>query len=175
MHRTYFKVFMRTLVKFLMTVFCLFSVSCCYGEAGKGKLRKNDRKESSYKTAVLWESLKQATEASQKDGKPICLFFTGSDWCIWCIRMEKQIVGTSEFASFSRQNLHMVQIDFPQSTQLDESIKQQNRLLKQKYDVSGFPEMVFIDTDGKVLARAGYEPGGANPFIVKLKKELSIR
>ncbi|WP_213357451.1 disulfide reductase DsbH [Chlamydiifrater phoenicopteri] len=170
---------MRVLVKVFVAVFCLFSVSCCYGGTGKNSLKKVSYDGASMHkkdhAAIAWESLKEATEASQRDRKPICLFFTGSDWCIWCIRMEKQIMSTPEFANFSRKHLHMVLVDFPQSTPLDESTKQQNRLLKQKYNVNGFPELVFIDSEGKVLSRQGYEQGGARPYISKLKRELSIK
>jgi protein disulfide-isomerase len=32
--------------------------------------------------------------------KPLLLFFTGSDWCGWCIRLQKRGFKTPEFATY---------------------------------------------------------------------------
>ncbi|WP_407365673.1 disulfide reductase DsbH [Chlamydia pecorum] len=120
-----------------------------------------------------WESYKDAKHQSQLDGKPICLYFTGSDWCVWCEKMEEEILSSSAFVNFATKHLHMVKIDFPKSP--NQKHLEPNRYeLKKSYDVLGFPTMVFIDADGKELARSGFEYGGGEAFVKKLKAALGI-
>ena len=45
--------------------------------------------------------------------KLIILKFSGSDWCIPCIRMEKNIFSNSVFTTYADGNLIMVNADFP--------------------------------------------------------------
>ena len=41
---------------------------------------------------LYWESnVNKAIEVSKKTKKPMLLFFTGSDWCGWCIRLQKEV------------------------------------------------------------------------------------
>lgn len=40
---------------------------------------------------VVWHTdVKKAVEIAKKEDKPIFFFFTGSDWCGWCIRLQKK-------------------------------------------------------------------------------------
>ena len=39
----------------------------------------------------------KAAELSIKSGKPILANFTGSDWCGWCIRLQKEVFITPKF------------------------------------------------------------------------------
>ena len=37
---------------------------------------------------LKWENnMKTAIERSQNEQKPLFLFFTGSDWCGWCMKL----------------------------------------------------------------------------------------
>ena len=54
---------------------------------------------------LTWETnINKAIEVSNKTNKPLLLFFTGSDWCGWCIRLQKEvlkfILPSSNFTSF---------------------------------------------------------------------------
>lgn len=122
--------------------------------------------------SIQWETYQEAVEQSKRDSKVIGLFFTGSDWCIWCKKMEEQILRSPEFIQFANQNLHMVEVDFPQSTRQSESMKKENQSLKNTYQVSGFPTLVFIDSQGKEITRMGFEYGGGANFVSKIKMKL---
>ncbi|AAD19064.1 putative thioredoxin disulfide isomerase [Chlamydia pneumoniae TW-183] len=124
---------------------------------------------------LQWESYAEALEHSKQDHKPICLFFTGSDWCMWCIKMQDQILQSSEFKHFAGVHLHMVEVDFPQKNHQPEEQRQKNQELKAQYKVTGFPELVFIDAEGKQLARMGFEPGGGAAYVSKVKSALKLR
>ena len=53
--------------------------------------------------AQTWEkNFEIAKERSAREGKNIVLCFSGSDWCIPCIKLEKTIWESKEFASYSQ-------------------------------------------------------------------------
>ena len=42
---------------------------------------------------LTWHTdMSKATDISIKENKPMFLFFTGSDWCGWCIRLQKEVL-----------------------------------------------------------------------------------
>jgi thioredoxin-related protein len=45
-------------------------------------------------------------------------------------------------------------------------LKKQNNALQEQYQVQGFPTLVVLDPEGKVIKRqSGYIPGGPKGFI----------
>ncbi|EPP37005.1 Disulfide bond reductase DsbH [Chlamydia avium] len=162
---------MKHILQGSLIVFCLLSTLPCFGER-----RCSQTHASNYlvkATSLKWLTYQEAIEQSEKDKKTIALFFTGSDWCIWCKKMEDQILRSPEFIQFASQNLYMVKIDFPQSKQQSESVKQENQFLKNKYQVRGFPTLVFIDSQGNEQAQMGFEYGGGENFVNKIKMKLN--
>src|SRR5881409_3270476 len=53
----------------------------------------------------------QATAKAQ--GKIVLVDFTGSDWCGWCMRLNKEVFSTAEFDAFASANLVLVRWIFP--------------------------------------------------------------
>ena len=50
---------------------------------------------------LVWHTdLMKATELAQKENKSIMLFFTGSDWCGWCKRLQKKMRRNKKRKSF---------------------------------------------------------------------------
>ena len=48
---------------------------------------------------LVWHTdVNKAVDISAKTKKPLLLFFTGSDWCGWCIKLQKEVMKTPEFA-----------------------------------------------------------------------------
>ena len=59
---------------------------------------------------LVWETnVTKAMAISNETKKPLLLFFTGSDWCGWCIRLQKEVLKTPEFASWAKQNVVLVE------------------------------------------------------------------
>ncbi len=58
-------------------------------------------------------SYESAVANAKESGRPIMLVFTGSDWCVWCQRLEHDILRTPEFEKWSRKVVP-VELDFPQ-------------------------------------------------------------
>ncbi len=113
--------------------------------------------------------LAKAEAAAKKDNKLVLLDFTGSDWCPWCIKFEKEVLSTDEFAKYAQANLELVMVDFPRSKAQTDELKQANKSLKDKYKIEGFPTYVVLNTEGKEIGRqVGYEKGGPKVFIKQL-------
>ena len=87
------------------------------------------------------------------------MFFTGSDWCIWCQRLHEGVLDKTEFAEFSKK-LVLVELDFPQEKELPAELKKQNAELAEKFKVDGYPCTVVLAADGEtVLGKlSGYTP-----------------
>ena len=101
----------------------------------------------------------------------VLMDFTGSDWCGWCIKFDKEVFATKEFADYAAKNLVLVQLDFPRRKEQSADLKKTNTALQSKYDVSGFPTLVVLDKDGKVAGKqVGYLEGGPKAFIAKIKE-----
>ena len=79
-----------------------------------------------------WETdLNKAIAQSYETKKPIMLFFTGSDWCGWCIRLQNEVFRTETFTQWAKENVILVELDFPRKKEQPQTIKDQNRQLQQ--------------------------------------------
>mgnify|MGYP000058789034 CR=1 FL=1 len=54
-----------------------------------------------------------SSKISTETKKPLMLFFTGSDWCGWCIRLQKEVFLTDDFKKWAVDNVILVDVDFP--------------------------------------------------------------
>ena len=122
---------------------------------------------------LVWETnVSKAMEISNKTKKPLLLFFTGSDWCGWCIRLQKEVLKTPEFSKWAKENVILVELDFPRRSEQTAAIKKQNNELQQAFGIQGFPTVVIARAskkDGKVnfegLGSTGYVAGGATAWL----------
>ena len=118
-----------------------------------------------------WLSDFRQAQADAKAGKKLLLLnFTGSDWCGWCIRLEREVFSQPEFQAYAKDNLVLMTVDFPRAKPLSAEVRKQNEELAQKYLVEGFPTIVVLNGDGKQVGELGYVPGGASAFVSELKK-----
>jgi len=99
--------------------------------------------------------------------------FSGSDWCGWCKKLDREVFSQPEFKEFARENLVLFLADFPRAKEQSPELKSQNRKLQKQYGVQGFPTVFLLKPDGAVLARTGYLPGGAKAYVEHLRELLS--
>ena len=110
-----------------------------------------------------------ALDQAKTSKKNVLLDFTGSDWCPWCIKMDKEVLDTPQFKDYADKNLILMIADFPQTKQLPQKVQDQNAKLQTQYAVEGFPTYILITKDGNVLGQqVGYLDGGPSAFIAKL-------
>lgn len=115
--------------------------------------------------------LPKALAQAKTEKKMVLLDFTGSDWCGWCIKFDKETLATDKFAAYAKQHLELVVVDFPNKKPQSAELKAANKALGAKYKVDGYPTFVVLDADGKEIGRQeGYAPGGPDAFIAKLEK-----
>jgi len=122
---------------------------------------------------LVWETnMEAATKVALKKKKPLLLFFTGSDWCGWCIRLQKEVLKTPEFAAWAKDNVVLVELDFPRRTPQQPEIQKQNSDLQQLFQVRGYPTIWLAQPtkkDGKVnldqLGSTGYVAGGPEAWL----------
>jgi thioredoxin-related protein len=113
----------------------------------------------------------QALQKAKSENKLVLLDFTGSDWCSWCQKMDKEVFSTPEFQQYAKQHLELVEVDFPHAKSLAADVKKQNDDLQQQYGIQGFPTIVVLNADGKKVGEfEGYQEGGAQAFIDQLAK-----
>jgi len=114
--------------------------------------------------------LPKALAKAKDEKKLVLLDFTGSDWCGWCIKFNKEVLATPEFKQYANKNLVLVELDFPRRKALSPELKKANEALKDKYRVDGFPTFVVLNGDGREVGRqVGYSEGGPKAFVAKLE------
>lgn len=121
-----------------------------------------------------WGSDFEAAKAQAvKDDKPILAFFTGSDWCGWCIKLDSEVLSKSEFVKFANEKFVLFVADFPRGKKQSDKIKEANKKLAEQYGVRGFPTILLLDKEGEVIAQTGYQPGGPAKYVKHLKELLA--
>ena len=115
----------------------------------------------------LWRTdYKQALAQAAREKKNVLLDFTGSDWCPYCVQMDKEVLSRPEFEKFATNNLVLVKLDFPRRKQLPPAESEQNHRLGQQFAIEGYPTYILVDRTGKEVKRqVGYLEGGPKEFI----------
>ena len=109
----------------------LFVLGICISPAVKAQEVKN---------GLTWYTdINKVYEISKQSNKPVFAFFTGSDWCGWCHRLEHNVFEKPGFKEWAKKNVVLLELDFPRSKQLPEELVKQNTGLQQFFNVQGYP------------------------------------
>ncbi|AZA77114.1 thioredoxin family protein [Chryseobacterium joostei] len=99
--------------------------------------------------------LDNAKKQASQNKQLILLNFSGSDWCIPCIKLHKNIIETDEFKKLETENFIVyINADFPRNkkNQLSSELKKENASLAEQYNQKGlFPYTLLLNSEGKVL------------------------
>jgi len=113
-----------------------------------------------------------AVDISVKEKKPLFLFFTGSDWCGWCRRLQKEVFIQPQFQKWADKNVILVELDFPRRTALDPALRQQNIEIAQMFGIRGYPTiwLVTATRNGSKISfnkmgSTGYVAGGPDAWL----------
>lgn len=100
--------------------------------------------------------MEKAQEQSKETGLPILVLFTGTSWCPYCIKLEKEVFSESAFKTFADKNLVLLMLDFgPGGTP---NSKKDGQLAKD-FGVDGYPNYFLTYANGKQFADGGYHEG----------------
>ena len=123
---------------------------------------------------LTWHTdINKAIELSTKENKPLFLFFTGSDWCGWCIRLQNEVFKKPEFASWATKNVVLVELDFPRKTKLEATLQAQNNELQKMFNITGDPTVWFVKPQNtpnginlQQMGKMGYLAGGTQTWLM---------
>ncbi len=117
-----------------------------------------------------------AVALSKERNLPLFLKFTGSDWCSWCMLMEKQVFNEKAFQDWAKDNIVLVSLDFPRGKNaktVPNRYKDRNKTLAGEYGVTGFPTYFVLSPDGTRLGQMGARKDyTADAFLDDLRKIL---
>ncbi len=99
--------------------------------------------------------LENAKKQASEKNELILLNFSGSDWCIPCIKLHKNIIESDEFKKLETENVVVyINADFPRNkkNQLSPELKKENASLADQYNKKGlFPYTLLLSSEGKIL------------------------
>ena len=124
--------------------------------------------ESDIVDPVWHDSYATAVAEAQQNDKLILADFTGSDWCHWCVKLKKDVFDTPEFKSWAGDNVVLLELDYPKSGSQSAAVRQQNELLKSRYNITSYPTVLLLDVAGNVRAKMGYEQGKSSSQWVQI-------
>ena len=120
---------------------------------------------------VTWTTdYKAALAQAKAQNRHVFLFFTGSDWCSWCKRLNREILSTDEFKEYAGKKLILVELDFPRGKPQSNEVKEQNAKLADRFKIEGYPTVIVLNSSGKKVGELGYQEGGPSPFVEALDK-----
>lgn len=127
-------------------------------------------------TGINWQTdYARAQQESRQTGKPILLFVTGTGWCTWCTKLEREVLNTKDFAQSVGNRFVFLKADFPDYT--EEAIaRSPYKPLLDRYNIDSFPTLVAIDgNNGQQIFKMGYQAGGARNFAQQILNKLGNR
>jgi thioredoxin-related protein len=127
---------------------------------------------TSAQTKPGWLSdYKKAQEEAKANNKLVLLDFTGSDWCGWCMKLNREVYSQPQFKDYANKALVLLEVDFPRQKVQSPETRKQNQELARQYQVEGFPTIVVLNGDGRKLWQYdGYFAAGPAAFIAQLEK-----
>jgi len=118
----------------------------------------------------IWQTdYTAALKQAAAENKYVLVDFSGSDWCGWCIKLDKEVFSQKEFINYAKANLICVLLDFPRGKELPKAQKDANQVLLERYQVEGFPTVLLLNPKGRAIKRTGYQPNGAVKYVEFIK------
>ena len=112
----------------------------------------------------------KAKAQAAKEGKPILMEFTGSDWCPPCKALHKNVLVKDIFKEEMPKHYILLKLDNPRdkSKQTDAE-KAQYKELAREYKVTGVPSVFLADAEGKPFFKnSGYSGQSADEWVEQM-------
>lgn len=116
----------------------------------------------------------EAHRLSRRTGKPLLVLFTGSDWCTWCKKLEREVFEARDFKSAMGDKVIFVKLDFPMRNKQSQAMQRRNKRLQKQFQIEGFPTVLALDPQLNQIAVLGYRRGGGKryaEYVLNLLKE----
>ena len=73
--------------------------------------------------------LPKAQAQAKADKKMVLMDFTGSDWCGWCMKFDKERCPRTNLPDYAKAHLELVTVDFPNKKPQSDALKAANKAL----------------------------------------------
>jgi len=120
--------------------------------------------------ALDWQTdLDEAKKQALSEGKILLINFSGSDWCGWCKKLDREVFSQDEFTAWAQDKFVCLLIDFPKYKPQSREEKLTKMAWRDKFQVESFPTILLVDAESDaIIYRMGYQPGGTDKFIERL-------
>ena len=121
-------------------------------------------------------NIDEVKKIAKEENKDILISFSGSDWCIPCMRLKRDLFETEIFKTYASENLVLLKLDFPARKQnkLPEDQLKHNEALAELYNKKGeFPKVIIVNAEGN--AKGFMEHPKSNPasYIESIEKLIT--
>ncbi len=119
-----------------------------------------------------WKSdFTAAKKLAAESKQDLLMDFTGSDWCGWCIKLDKEVFSQDAFKAGVKDKFVLVEVDFPKDkSKLSADTLKQNTELGGKYAIEGYPTILLCDAEGRPFGKTGYQAGGPEAYVKHLNE-----
>lgn len=126
---------------------------------------------------LVWMTdVQQAKSEAADNDRVLLLFFTGSDWCGWCQKLEMEVFDSSIFAQYAKDQLVPVKLDFPYGDgKISPEQLEHNEKWRDVYPVEGYPTVYLVSPEGEAFSKLGYREGGAEFYVGLLESAIENR
>lgn len=107
-------------------------------------------------------------------GRYKLILFEGSDWCVNCMRLEKNVLSDTAFIEFLElQQIEIERIDFPQRKKLDKKTQAYNASMAEKFDFKGiFPTIILVKAFSEEIIPLNYHDQNPRDFMQQIKSNI---
>ncbi|MCA8965314.1 MAG: thioredoxin family protein [Planctomycetes bacterium] len=132
-------------------------------------------REGGFKERTQWlTDYKAALKAARKGNQVVLVDFTGSDWCGWCMKLDKEVFETDEFRTWAKKKkVVLLKLDFPRHKELPAELKKQNDELAKEFGIGGYPSIVFLNAKGKKVGEMSYKEGGTAVWTKLAEEQIA--
>ena len=102
--------------------------------------------------------LPAALQQAEREGKLVLVDFTGSDWCSACIVLRRTVLDKPAFREFAADKFVLMEVDLPMKEGMNPELRRRNEEIAKRYGVGGFPTVMVLDPQGRVMG--GFQGGG---------------
>ena len=102
-----------------------------------------------------YASYQQACAEARKADKLILTYFCSSDGDEWTKKLDKEVLKTDMFREWAEKNVILLKLDFLKFSGGGNARATFDKY-KIKYNITKIPTLLFLDSDGFLIARCGY-------------------
>lgn len=129
----------------------------------------SDPEEKSHQTLIDYD---EAKVLADEQDKPLVILFTGSDWSKSSIAFQREIYPHEVFQNWVKQKVVLLHADLPRKA-IDPKLREQNRALAKKYEVSAYPAIIFIKPHSDtVIGRLKHDSRGPASWVERAQELL---